>query len=71
LLSSLAIVGACLAWALDKNCTSKISDVDPLTLTAIKGVAAGSANLILALAIGHKVPPLISLAAAGLVGLLG
>jgi len=42
---SLAIVGACLAWAIDNNLTRKISTADPIQLAMIKGVAAGAVNL--------------------------
>ncbi len=71
ILSSLAIAGACLAWAIDNNCTSRISDVDSLTLAAIKGVAAGSANLLLALAGGASLPSITSVGVAALVGFFG
>jgi drug/metabolite transporter (DMT)-like permease len=45
LLGPLAIVGACLAWALDNNLTRKVSLSDPLQIVEIKGLAAGPMNL--------------------------
>ena len=68
---ALAISGACLSWAIDNNCTSKISHVEAPTLTAIKGVVAGVANVALALLVGARFPPVGAVALSGLVGLLG
>lgn len=45
----LAVLGACLAWALDNNFTRKISLNDATWIAAVKGLVAGSANLALAL----------------------
>lgn len=68
---ALAIAGACLCWAIDNNCTSKISHVEAPTLTAIKGMVAGVANISLALLVGAHFPPLRAIALSGLIGLLG
>ena len=68
---ALAVAGACLCWAIDNNLTQKVSAADPLTLAAIKGSVAGTANLGIALALGSRVPrPEVTLAAL-LVGLVG
>ena len=66
-----AIVGACLAWAIDNNLTRKLSSSDPVQLTAIKGVVAGSVNLLLALARGASLPHLSALGEAAAIGFLG
>ncbi|GAA0297029.1 DMT family transporter [Sphingomonas oligophenolica] len=71
LLGALAITGACLAWAIDNNCTAKIADVDALTLAAIKGVCAGIFNIAIALAVGSRLPALPEIGAAATVGFLG
>lgn len=71
LLGSLGVAGACLCWAIDNNCTSKIADVDALTLASIKGVAAGAANTALALVAGASLPSIALLGASALVGFLG
>jgi hypothetical protein len=42
-----------------------------VTISAIKGVAAGAANIAIALALGSAWPPLSQVVAAGLVGLFG
>ena len=69
---ALAICGACLAWGLDNNLTRKLSAADPLQIAMGKGVAAGAANLGLALIAGNASLPTASLAiGAGCVGLIG
>jgi drug/metabolite transporter (DMT)-like permease len=70
-LGALAVAGACLSWAIDNNCTSKIADVDALTLASIKGVVAGAMNVVLALIRGATLPPVGLLAASGFVGFFG
>ena len=70
-LGALAIAGACLAWGIDNNLTRKLSAADPVQIALIKGLAAGSVNLILALAAGALLPPVSALAAAAFVGFLG
>jgi drug/metabolite transporter (DMT)-like permease len=67
----LAVAGACLAWAIDNNCTSKIADVDALTLAAIKGIVAGAANTTLALLMGQSFPSIGLAGASALVGFFG
>jgi len=69
--SSMAIVGACLAWAVDNNLTRKVSGGDPVQITMLKGLTAGSVNTALALALGSKLPSISTMLAAGLVGLFG
>ncbi|HOD40156.1 MAG TPA: DMT family transporter [Candidatus Wallbacteria bacterium] len=43
----LAIVIACLSWAIDNNLTKKISGGDPFHIASIKGLIAGSTNLLI------------------------
>lgn len=68
---ALAVAAACLSWAIDNNCTSKIADVDALTLASIKGVIAGGANTALAIAAGGMLPSLGLVGASALVGFFG
>jgi drug/metabolite transporter (DMT)-like permease len=68
---TLAVGGACVAWALDNNLTRKLSLTDPVQLAMIKGLVAGAVNLAIALASGVRLPPLPLLAAVGVVGFLG
>lgn len=50
------ILGACLAWAVDNNLTRKVSLVDASWVAAIKGLSAGSVNLVIALLVGVEFP---------------
>ncbi len=68
---SLAVVGACAAWAIDNNCTSKISHVDAVTLASIKGLVAGAVNVGLGLAAGASLPSAGLFAASATIGFLG
>ncbi len=68
---ALAIAGACLAWGIDNNLTRKIAGADPVEITMIKGLVAGSVNFGLALAMGAQLPALTPLLGAGIVGFLG
>jgi drug/metabolite transporter (DMT)-like permease len=68
---ALAIAGACLAWGIDNNLTRKLSAADPIQIAAIKGLVAGSINLVLALWQGARrpaVPVLVDAAAVGFFG---
>jgi drug/metabolite transporter (DMT)-like permease len=53
---SLAIVGACLCWALDNNLTRKVAGADPVVTAMTKGLAAGGFNLALGFALGGTLP---------------
>ncbi len=46
---SLAVLGACLAWAIDNNLTRKVSLSDASFIAMTKGLVAGMTNLVLAL----------------------
>ena len=59
---TLAVLGACLAWAIDNNLTRKISATDATWIAAIKGSAAGAVNLMLAWSLGASLPPLPAIA---------
>jgi drug/metabolite transporter (DMT)-like permease len=67
----LAIIGACLAWAVDNNLTRKVSLSDPVQIAMLKGLIAGTVNLVLALLLGASLPALPAILAAAIVGLLG
>ena len=64
----LAVVGACLGWALDNNLTRKVALSDAGFIAMSKGLAAGSVNLLLALLLGAHWPSLQIVAAAGALG---
>jgi drug/metabolite transporter (DMT)-like permease len=50
----LAVVGACLCWAVDNNLTRKISAKEPVLIAGSKGFVAGLINLGLAHAVGIR-----------------
>lgn len=70
-IGALAIAGACACWALDNNLTRKVSANDALLIACIKGLAAASVNISIALFIGQSFPDMRGLAAAGGLGFLG
>jgi len=67
-LGALAVLGACLAWAIDNNLTRKVSLTDASFIAMVKGLAAGGTNLLLAWAMGAAWPAGPALAAAALLG---
>lgn len=68
---TLAIVGACVAWGVDNNLTRKLSASDPVQIALVKGMAAGMANLALALVAGSALPAWNVVGWAAVVGFLG
>jgi drug/metabolite transporter (DMT)-like permease len=71
LFGPVAIIGACIAWALDNNFTRKVSLTDPLQIVEIKGMVAGPVNLALGLLVGGQIPGVTAGLLAALVGFLG
>jgi drug/metabolite transporter (DMT)-like permease len=67
---ALLVLGACLAWAIDNNLTRKVSLSDASWIAMVKGLVAGSTNLVLALALGARLPSATVVTAAALLGLL-
>ena len=70
-LGPLAIVGACLCWAIDNNLTRRVSASDALFIAGTKGAMAGVVNAGLALALGASLPAALILVGTLSVGLLG
>ena len=69
-LPALAVLGACLAWAIDNNVTRKVALTDATFIAMAKGLAAGSFNIALALAAGAALPSALTVAGAAVLGLL-
>ncbi len=67
---ALAVLGACLAWAIDNNLTRQVSLADASWIAMVKGLAAGTTNLALAfwLDASAALPALPVTAAAALLG---
>jgi drug/metabolite transporter (DMT)-like permease len=66
----LAVAGACLCWGIDNNLTQKVSAGDPVQITMIKGLAAGSVNTAVASLLGASWPPVTRVIAALTLGFL-
>src|SRR5437879_630296 len=70
-LGLLSVAAACLCWGLDNNFTRKISAADARVIAGIKGLVAGTANTVLALGLGAKLPALPYLAGTLVLGFFG
>lgn len=68
---ALFILAACLAWGIDNNLSRRLSAADPLTVAMIKGLTAGTVNLLIARGQGAALPPPPLLLGAALIGFLG
>ena len=67
---ALGIIAACILWGMDNNFTRNISAKDPLMIVTIKGLAAGSFSLGLALILGFHFPAVGTMLGAMLLGSL-
>lgn len=67
---ALAVLLACLFWALDNNFTRKVALTDASWIACVKGLAAGTTNLALALLGGAALPGALQIGAALGVGFL-
>lgn len=71
-LGGLLVIGACIAWGIDNSATAHIDQLAPEQITFAKGSVAGTANLLLGLAIfgaaGVTVPRVAVALAIGAVG---
>jgi drug/metabolite transporter (DMT)-like permease len=68
---ALAVLAACLAWAIDNNLTRKVSLADARYVAMVKGLVAGATNTALAMLAGATLPRVPMLGAALVVGWLG
>ena len=68
---SLAVLGACLGWAIDNNLTRKVALTDATFVAMTKGLVAGGVNVALAWATGADLPRPAVILGAGIVGFLG
>ncbi len=67
---SLAVVGACLFWAIDNNLTRKVALLDASFIAMTKGLVAGTVNTAIALSLGAVLPSVTTVLAAATVGLM-
>src|SRR5215216_4572103 len=66
----LAVAGACFCWAVDNNVTQKVSAGDPVQVAMLKGLVAGTVNVIIALMLGANWPSAARVTGAVLLGFL-
>jgi len=55
-LGSLFVLGACVCWGFENNCTKKISSKSSVEIVIIKGCFSGLGSLIIALILGEQFP---------------
>lgn len=55
-LGSLTVLGACVCWGVENNCTNRISDRNPIQIVCIKGLGSGFGALVIGLFIGGALP---------------
>lgn len=65
---SAGVLAACMLWGLDNNLTRNISGKDAVVITTIKGIAAGSISLVIALASRFAFPEVKYIIAAMIIG---
>jgi drug/metabolite transporter (DMT)-like permease len=68
---TLAIAAACLCWGIDNNLTRKVSEADAMLVACGKGLAAGTINTALAVAMGATVPAWSVIGPVMLIGFFG
>lgn len=67
-LGSLYVLGACLCWGIENNCTRKLSSKSSIQITMIKGIFSGLGSLAVAFVVGERLPSLMLIAFAMLLG---
>ena len=65
---SLLVLGACVCWGFENNCTKMISNKSSEEIVVIKGIFSGLGSVIIALIIGEIIPPIIYILAILLLG---
>ena len=53
---SLLVLGACLCWGVENNCTSRLSEKDPAQVVVVKGLGSGVGALVVSLLAGDALP---------------
>lgn len=55
---SLFVLGACVCWGLENNCTRTISSKSSVEIVTIKGCCSGAGSLVIAFLAGERLPEL-------------
>ncbi|HTW87941.1 MAG TPA: DMT family transporter [Candidatus Binataceae bacterium] len=67
-LGTAAVAAACLCWATDNNLTQRLSLRDPVAITHLKALGAGTATLTIAFGLGLQLPAATVIGAALAIG---
>jgi drug/metabolite transporter (DMT)-like permease len=70
-LGALFVIGACICWGIDNAATAGLDALVPQHITFAKGAFAGTANIVIAVAVGSAVPQPGVIAAALALGAVG
>lgn len=65
---SLLVLSAACCWGLENNCTRMLSTKSSIQITTIKGIFSGLGSLVIALCIGEKLPEIVWIFAAVVLG---
>lgn len=65
---SLFVLGACLCWGLENNCTKMISNKSSVEIVVIKGIFSGLGSLAVALLVGERIPSIVWILCVMLLG---
>lgn len=65
---SLFVLGACLCWGLENNCTKMISNKSSVEIVVIKGIFSGLGSLAVALLVGERIPSVVWILCVMLLG---
>ncbi len=67
-IGSLFVIGACICWGIENNCTRSISDKSSEEIVLIKGIFSGLGSILVALVIGESFPQPVYILASMLLG---
>lgn len=65
---SLFVLGACVCWGFENNCTRMLSEKSPIEVVIIKGFCSGMGSFVIALIMREPIPKLIYILGALLLG---
>lgn len=60
-MGSLFVLGACLCWGFENNCTRMMSSKSSIEIVVLKGVFSGLGSLVIAFFVGEKIPQIMYL----------
>lgn len=67
-LGSLLVLGACICWGFENNCTRRLSEKNPLEIVVVKGLGSGSGALLVAFLAQESLPAVSDALLAMLLG---